>query len=55
MMNKLRNFLCQTGDTFERLVDDKTTQVKCLCGRPAIKTLSAPRYFSNSTGKSPAR
>lgn len=54
-MKKLHNFKCESGNTFERFVADGINKVKCNCGGGAIKQLSAPRYFSNTTGKSPSR
>ena len=54
-MKKLRNFKCQnTNVVFERFVNDGTGELKCKCGAIANRTLSAPKYFSNTTGKSPS-
>jgi hypothetical protein len=57
MMKKLRNFRCSTCDkTFERMVEDAVNVVMCPCDdkSEATKCISAPGYFSNSTGRSPA-
>ena len=54
-MKKLRNFNCPNCGTIERLVVDTVTVVKCDCGKEIKRTLSAPRYFGNTSGKSPAR
>jgi len=53
-MRKLRNFKCISGTIFERYVEDNITIVKCNCGEEAKRTLSAPRYFGNTTGRSPS-
>ena len=53
-MRKLRLFKCDNCDIIERMVVDSVTVIKCECGNEAKRTLSAPRYFGNSTGKSPA-
>ena len=39
---------------FEKLIDDDAYVIACKCGGLAKRTISAPRYFGNSTGKSPA-
>ena len=54
-MKKLRNFKCdETGEVFERIVSDEITIVMCKCKSEAHRTLSAPRCFGNTTGKSPS-
>lgn len=54
-MRKLRNFKCQnTNIVFERFVNDDTSELECKCGAIASRTLSAPKCFSNTTGKSPS-
>lgn len=54
-MRKLRHFKCEsTGKVIERLVHDDVTAVTCACLTLARRTLSAPRCFGNTTGKSPA-
>lgn len=54
-MNKYRNFKCESSnETSERLVNDDTLTIDCKCGSKAKRTLSAPKYFSNTVGKSPA-
>ena len=53
-MKKFRNFKCvETGEVFERLVQDDITIVMCKCKGLANRTLSAPRCFQNTVGKSP--
>lgn len=53
-MKKLRNFECDQCGVFERFAKDNDNHVKCECGLLAFRMLSAPKYFSNTTGKSPA-
>ena len=54
-MKKLRNFKCQnTNVVFERFANDDTGELECKCGAIANRTLSAPKCFSNTTGKSPS-
>ena len=54
-MKKLRNFKCSTCDkTFERMVEDTVTIVMCPCDGEATRCISAPGYWGNSTGRSPA-
>ena len=54
-MRKLRNFRCSKSNIiFERFVNDGTSELECKCGAIANRTLSAPRCFSNTTGKSPS-
>jgi len=54
-MKKLRNFQCSnTNEIFERRVEDEITIIKCACGSEAKRIISAGRYFSNTTGRSPS-
>lgn len=53
-MKKIRHFRCDNCGIVERMVVDSVTVIKCECGCEAKRTISAPRYFGNSTGKSPA-
>lgn len=54
-MKKFRNFKCEsTGEVFDRRVVDEVTVVKCNCGSEAKRIISAGRYFSNTTGRSPS-
>ena len=55
-MKKPRNFLCsECNEVFERWVEDSIKVVLCDCGKgEATRCISAPKYFSNSTGRSPA-
>jgi len=52
-MKKMRKFKCKSGFVIERLVSDNQLNAKCNCGEMAVKTISAARYCSNTTGKSP--
>ena len=54
-MKKIRSFKCADDHTFDRMVNDDQLIVKCECGELAARMLAAPRYFNNTTGKSPAR
>ena len=49
------NFKCESGEIIERYTDRDKKLVDCDCGKQATKTISTPRYMSNSIGKSPAR
>mgnify|MGYP003671176854 CR=1 FL=1 len=54
-MIRIQIFKCQkTNEVFDKLMrsDDKT--ILCNCGAQASRLLSAPKYFGNTTGKSPA-
>ena len=53
-MKKLRIFLCVSGVKIERLVEDDVTKIKCKCKSEAVRVVSAAKYFSNTTGKSPS-
>ena len=54
-MKKMRNFKCsETGEVFERFVDDEQLIVECKCKGLANRSLSAPRCFGNTTGRSPS-
>ena len=55
-MKKLRIFSCNNcKEKSERLVEDSKKAVFCGdCGGVAVKLLSAPKYFSNTVGKSPS-
>jgi len=53
-MKKLRNFKCsETGVVFERIVEDEQIIVECKCKGLANRSLSAPRCFQNTVGRSP--
>lgn len=55
-MKKLRRFKCGSCQReYEKLVKDEVDVVDCECGDKAVKQLSAPRCFGNTTGKSPSR
>lgn len=55
-MRKIRQFKCEVCEEYsEHLVNDDVVVVKCDCGGDKKKMLSAPRCFSNTTGRSPAR
>lgn len=54
-MRKMRDFKCGScGKSYRKLVDDDVMAVECECGKKAARTLSAPRCFGNTTGKSPS-
>jgi len=54
-MKKLRDFKCsETGIVFERMVEDDKLMVECKCKGLANRTLSAPKCFQNTTGRSPS-
>ena len=54
-MRKFRNFKCKECDKVqERLVDDDVKDLKCDCGGDSELSISAPKYFGNSTGRSPS-
>ena len=53
MSKKIRSFQCK-GYKFDRMVTDDVLKVKCECGETANRIVSAARYFSNTTGKSPS-
>lgn len=38
----------------ETFVKDEEKEVKCECGGIAVRQLSAPKCFQNTTGKSPS-
>jgi len=54
-MKMLGNFKCSDEHITERLIDNKVKSVKCSeCDKEALKMLSAPRSFGNTTGRSPS-
>ncbi len=55
-MKKLRDFKCgECSHVQERLVSDETKFVECSkCESQANVALSAPKYFGNTTGRSPS-
>lgn len=54
-MKKIRYFKCsECSEIIERLVDDIVGAVDCTCGGMAIRQLSSPKCFQNTTGKSPS-
>lgn len=54
-MKKFRWFHCDSCKAkSEHRVEDGVKTVKCKCGEDAVKMLSAPKYFGNTTGKSPS-
>ena len=51
----LGNFKCSNGHVTERLIDNKVKSVVCReCDEEALKMLSSPRSFGNTTGRSPS-
>tara|TARA_R110002096_G_scaffold412950_1_gene613572 strand:+ start:390 stop:566 length:177 start_codon:yes stop_codon:yes gene_type:complete len=55
-MRKLRTFKCGECDHIkDRFIEDGILEVDCeKCGSKAELQLSAPKYFGNSTGRSPS-
>ena len=54
-MKKMRNFKCsETGEVFERFVEDDQLIVECKCKGLANRSLSAPKVVGNTTGRSPS-
>jgi hypothetical protein len=54
-MKKLRNFKCNKHQTIiERYVNDDVVMSTCECGSIAVRMISAPRSFGNTTGRSPS-
>ena len=54
-MKMLGNFKCSNEHVTERLIDNKVKSVVCSeCDEEALKMLSAPRSFGNTTGRSPS-
>lgn len=51
-MKILLIFKCGScGSKYEKLVDNKTKVIDCLCGKKAFKQLSTPKFANNTTGK----
>ena len=49
------NFKCGSCQRkYEKLIDSDTQTIKCECGSKALRQLSAPKYFSNTVGRSPS-
>ena len=54
-MKKIQSFKCeQSKDIYERLMRNNDKTIKCKCGANANRLLSAPKYFGNTVGRSPA-
>lgn len=57
-MKKLRRFKCgniSCKTQHERMVEDNIVVISCVkCKSPAARMLAAPRYFGNTTGRSPS-
>jgi hypothetical protein len=54
-MKKYRNFKCSVCEQVEeKRVDDSVLISECECGEESRRIVSAPGYFGNSTGRSPA-
>ncbi len=53
-MKKIRYFKCVCSKEIEKLVEDDVKVIECECGEFAMRMLSAPRCFGNTTGRSPA-
>ena len=49
------NFKCGSCQRkYNKRVDSDTKVIDCECGGKALRRLSAPKYFSNTVGKSPS-
>jgi len=53
-MKKIRHFACPDCGIIERMVEDDVLVINCECKQQMKRTLSAPKYFGNSCGKSPS-
>ena len=53
-MKMLRNFKCKNEHITEKLIDSSINSIVCECEEEALKMLSAPRSFGNTTGRSPS-
>lgn len=53
-MKKFRAFQCESGEVIEKYVHDHVSTLTCACGKSMKRIVSAPRYFSNTTGRSPS-
>jgi hypothetical protein len=54
-MKKLRNFKCsETGEVFERLIEDDKLIVECKCKGLANRQPSSGKVIGNTTGRSPS-
>ena len=53
-MRMLRNFKCKNEHITEKLIDSSINSIVCECEEEALKMLSAPRSFGNTTGRSPS-
>jgi hypothetical protein len=55
LMKKIRHFQCLNKHLTEALTKDDKLEIICgECGSVAERLISAGRYFSNTTGKSPS-
>ena len=54
-MKKIRHFKCDDDHITEKFAEDDERVTRCDCGKDARRMLSTPRFFGNTTGKSPAR
>ena len=53
-MKVMRVFRCECGEVEELLICSSIGQVDCLCGEIMSRQLGTPKYFGNTTGKSPS-
>ena len=54
-MRIVATFKCEKCDKYhEQMTDSETESIKCDCGGDCQRMLSAPKYFGNSTGRSPS-
>lgn len=49
-MKLILNFKCESGEVIERYIDSHAKFADCHCGKPAVKTITAPKFLGNSTG-----
>ncbi len=54
-MKQVNYFKCSScNKVTDELIESSVKSIPCKCGGDMIKQLSAPKCFSNTTGKSPS-
>lgn len=54
-MKKIRRFKCGSCQKeYEPMVEDDIKSIDCECGSKAVRLLVMPKYFGNTTGRSPS-
>ncbi len=54
-MKIMANFKCSAcAREVERRIENDVKEIECECGEVMVKLITTPRYFDNSTGRSPA-